>query len=69
VKKASEYRQHAAECRILAASMELGEDRDQLLEIAATWESLANERLKLLSRHPELATDDERDGERNEDAA
>jgi hypothetical protein len=59
MKKASEYRQHAEECRALARSMPAGKDRDQLLEMAATWDNLAAERSKLVQRHPELAVDGE----------
>ena len=55
MKKASEYRQHAAECRTLANTMDQGDQRDQLLEMAATWERLADERSDLVRRHPELA--------------
>ena len=55
MKKASEYRQHAEECRVLARSMPAGKDRDQLLEMATTWDTLAAERSKLVRRHPELA--------------
>jgi hypothetical protein len=44
MKKASEYRQHAEECRTLAHQMKAGEQRDQLLEIARTWDKLAKER-------------------------
>ncbi|WP_165842755.1 hypothetical protein [Phenylobacterium deserti] len=51
MKKASEYRKHAEECRHLAASME-GEQRAQLLEMAVTWERLAEERSELLRRRP-----------------
>jgi hypothetical protein len=54
MKKASEYRQHAEECRLLASRMDVGEHRDQLLQMAATWERLANERSQLIRRHPEL---------------
>ena len=43
MKKISEYRQHAHECRQLAASME-GEQRVQLLSMAETWERLAVDR-------------------------
>lgn len=39
---------------MLAGRMEVGEHRDQLLEMAATWERLANERSQLVRRHPEL---------------
>lgn len=55
MKKASEYRQHAQECRDLARQMPEGEQRDQLLEMAATWDNLAKERSALVQRHPELA--------------
>ena len=44
MKKASEYRQHAAECRALAAQMQEGDQRDQLMKMAETWESLAQDR-------------------------
>jgi hypothetical protein len=54
MKKASEYRKHADECRTLARGV-AGEQRDQLLEMAATWERLAAERSELIRRHPELA--------------
>lgn len=58
MKKASEYRQHAAECRQLAGKMG-GEHRDQLLEMAATWDALARDRAELILRHPELALEGE----------
>lgn len=63
MKKASEYRQHAIECRQLAASIE-GEQRSQLLEMAATWDRLAAERAELVARHPEIGLDGEADEER-----
>lgn len=56
MKKASEYLQHAQECRQLAARMESGDHRSQLLVMAATWEQLAEERFALVRRHPDLAT-------------
>ena len=55
VKKASEYRQHAAECRVLARKAISPEERDQLLNMAATWEQLAIEREALITRNPALA--------------
>ena len=58
MKKASEYRLHAEECHALAKSM-TGQQRDQLLEMAATWERLAEDRAALVKRHPELAVDGE----------
>jgi hypothetical protein len=44
MKKASEYRKHADECRALAKRMEQGEHRDQCFELALTWERLAEQR-------------------------
>ncbi len=55
MKKASEYRQHAEECRVLARGIQ-GEQRDQLLEMAATWDKLAAERSELIRKHPDLAS-------------
>jgi hypothetical protein len=62
VKKASEYRQHAEECRALAKQMQ-GEQRDQLLEMARTWDRLAEERFELVRRYPELALKGEQQDE------
>ena len=59
MKKASEYRQHAEECRALANGMPAGQHRDQLLEMARTWDNLAAERAELVRRHPEMAIDGE----------
>lgn len=55
MKKASEYREHAKECRELAAKMESGEQRELLLRMAAHWDQLANDRSELVLKHPELA--------------
>jgi glutamine synthetase adenylyltransferase len=62
MKKASEYRRHAEECHALAKGM-TGEQRDQLLEMAATWERLAEDRAALVKGHPELAVDGEAEEE------
>jgi hypothetical protein len=48
---------------VLARSMPAGKDRDQLLEMAATWDTLAAERSRLVQRHPELAIRDEHEEE------
>jgi hypothetical protein len=48
MKKMSEYRQHATECRNLAASMLAEEHREQLLAMAVTWERMAEERERAL---------------------
>lgn len=63
MKKASEYRQHAEECRALAAKMELGDKRDQLLAMASHWDQMAVERAQLIARHPELALSGEQEEE------
>ena len=56
MKTAEEYRQHAQECRTLAKQMPAGEQREQLLEMARNWDSLAETREGLVHRHPELDT-------------
>ena len=63
MKKASEYRAHAEECRQLASKMDLGEQRDQLLGMARHWDDLARDRARLIANHPELALDGEHDEE------
>lgn len=63
MKKASEYRLHADECRQLAGRMDVGEHRDQQLAMAATWDKLATERSDLVRLHPELALHGEHDEE------
>jgi len=44
MKKASEYRVHALECRSLATQANSDEHRKQLMAIAETWETLADDR-------------------------
>jgi hypothetical protein len=44
MKDASEYLQHAAECRELSARATTDEQREQLLTMAETWLRLARER-------------------------
>lgn len=63
MKKASEYRAHARECRELAAQMDIPAQRDQMLAMAAHWDQLARDRAELIRKHPELASDGERDEE------
>ena len=48
MKKASEYRQHAQECRALARNAKADEHRFQLLKMAETWEALAAERERVV---------------------
>ena len=44
MKKASEYREHAEECRKLAASARTPEDHAQLMKMAEAWEDMARYR-------------------------
>lgn len=65
MKKASEYRQHAQECRHLAAHMDSAEQREQMLQMAEHWDRLAADRVALVAKHPELALDGECEEERD----
>ena len=49
MRKVSEYHLHAGECRSLAALMPSGDQRDQLLAMAETWDRLADERERALA--------------------
>ncbi len=53
MKKTDEYIQHAKDCRRLAKQMENGEQRDQLIKMAETWEVLARERERTLRNRGE----------------
>ena len=55
MKIASEYREHAEECRKLARGMAEGDARQQLLLMAETWDRLAEDREARLPVHPENA--------------
>jgi hypothetical protein len=48
VKTAQEYREHAQECRRLAKHALTREEREQLMTMAQTWDTLATERLRTL---------------------
>jgi hypothetical protein len=56
MKTAAEYRKHAEEFRVLAKQVPEDEQRNQLLEMARTWDNLAKDREKLVHNHPELDT-------------
>lgn len=48
MEKASEYRDHARECRNLASLMDELANRQQLLHMAESWDRLADERERLV---------------------
>lgn len=50
MKKISEYRLHAEECRLLAERADSPGHRDMLLSMAATWDALADGRKRNLAR-------------------
>jgi hypothetical protein len=52
VDRVIDFRQHAEECRQLARRARTAADRDMLLDMAATWESLAASRQRLIERKP-----------------
>jgi hypothetical protein len=66
MKKASDYRRHAQECRVLANSAALPEHRDQLLEMANTWDMLAQQREAELARQARMALITNGNGDGNE---
>ena len=45
--------------------MDSPEQREQLLQMAEHWDKLANDRLALIQRHPELAHEGEHEEERS----
>ena len=47
MRKASEYLEHARECRELASKMEKPQAREQLLKMARHWEQLALDRERM----------------------
>ena len=55
MKKIEEYRAHADECRVLAKRSKTQVDREMLLHMAATWESLADGRAKTVETQQRLA--------------
>ncbi len=54
MKKATEYHQHAKECRDLASRAASEEHRQTLLKMADTWDGLGNERAALLAQKKRL---------------
>jgi hypothetical protein len=61
MKEASEYREHAAECRAIADTLD-GPQREQLLRMAQTWDRLAQEHSAPASQPPLVADPDDAKG-------
>ena len=55
MKKVSEYRERAEDCRILAKRASLESRRDMLLKMAATWDGLAEDRERTMARQERIA--------------
>jgi len=47
MRKTAEFRQHAAECRAMARTIQKEDHREQLLKMAEIWDSLATERERM----------------------
>ena len=56
MRKIEDYRHHAEECRTLARRSKTQGDRDMLLNMAATWDKLAEGRAKTIETQQRLAT-------------
>jgi hypothetical protein len=54
MRKIEDYRKHAEECRQLARRAAPGEHRDQLMNMAHTWDGLAEERQRQLQLQTEI---------------
>jgi hypothetical protein len=55
MKKVEDYRQHANECRLMANRSHSPEEQDMLINMANTWDSLANDREAHISRQKRMA--------------
>ncbi|HEY1981857.1 MAG TPA: hypothetical protein VGH13_17415 [Xanthobacteraceae bacterium] len=53
MRKLSEYKSHADECRKMATLMKNAEHKKQLQQMAETWDMLAQEREKQLTKTAE----------------
>jgi hypothetical protein len=55
VKKVEEYLQHAAECRAMAQASGPVQHREQLEQMAQTWEQLAEARRRQIEKSSSIA--------------
>jgi hypothetical protein len=54
MQKVEDYRKHAAECRAMAGRSRSPEDRDMLLNMAQTWDTLASNRETQIARQQRM---------------
>jgi hypothetical protein len=54
VRQIQEYREHADECRTMAAKMRKDSLRAQMLDLARQWDDLADKREKFLAMRAKL---------------
>jgi chromosome segregation ATPase len=55
MKKASEYRDHAEECRRMASAVANEDHKTALIQMAEAWETLARDRIEHLRRQERIA--------------
>jgi hypothetical protein len=55
MKKASEYREHAEECRVMGRRAREPDHKTMLAEMAETWDNLAGQRQEHLARLKRIA--------------
>ena len=55
MRKVDEYRRHAEDCRKLASSVSAEEAKQQLLQMAETWDNLAKNREDQIARQQRIA--------------
>jgi hypothetical protein len=55
MKKVEDYRNHAEECRIMARRSRLPGEREMLLNMALTWDTLATNRAEQIARKKRIA--------------
>jgi hypothetical protein len=55
LKKVSEYRDHAEECRTMAKHAASESHREMLLEMASTWDDLAENRERTMASKQRIA--------------
>ena len=55
MRKVEDYKRHADECRKMASSSSDEEGRQGLLQMAETWEALANDRQEQIARQRRIA--------------